>query len=262
MSVPDPATTPWVPLWDTGAGGAPKPAAIPGEIKLWGGNALPNLSKYGKWVWADGTAYSAVTYPDAAANIATEWKTAYGQADPGAGMFRVPDLRGLTPVGLDQMPGGTRANRITRAVAIIVASKTGEETHIVSVAEMPSHSHVVNSHSHTGNTGTVSADHAHYTSGQTAGRSAAHNHDTIGTVVGAPGGNYGSTAYGHLDERGTGGENVDHSHAFAAWSGGISANHTHAVSAEAPGTNAQGSGTAHETMQPSVFVPYIVALDS
>jgi microcystin-dependent protein len=268
MSVPNPATTPWVPLWDTGAGGTPQAISIPGEIKLWGGKVVPDFDKYGRWVWADGTAYSETTYPLAAANIAPEWKTAHGQADPGSGMFRVPDLRGLTPVGLDQMPGGSRANRITRSVAIIVASKTGEELHVVSTAEMPSHSHVVAAHSHGGITGYVSADHAHYTSGQTGGRSAQHTHGAFfyqnpgggPSNANLPSPNLGSTYQGQADA--VYGESQDHTHAFSAWSGGISANHYHAINAEAPGTDAQGSGGAHETMQPSVFVPYIVALDS
>jgi microcystin-dependent protein len=240
MSVPNPATTPWVPLWDTGAGGAPASPLIPGEIKLWGGKVLPELASYGKWVWADGTAYSAATYPKAAANIAPEWKTAHGQTDPGAGMFRVPDMRGLTPVGLDQMPGGARANRVTRAVAIIVAAKTGEETHIVSVAEMPSHAHG-------GNTGYQSHDHAHYTG--------SHNHGY--TTHGGSQQQVHTLSIADQNAGGWGlgpGSGAIHA-ADAGWSGGVNTNHYH-------GVNAEGSGAAHETMQPSVFVPYIVALDS
>jgi microcystin-dependent protein len=46
-------------------------SSIPGEIKLWPGGALPDLAQYGKWVWADGAVYVAATYPKAAANIAS-----------------------------------------------------------------------------------------------------------------------------------------------------------------------------------------------
>jgi microcystin-dependent protein len=235
MSIPNPATTPWVPLWDTGAGGAAKSPLIPGEIKLWSGKVLPLLADYGLWVWADGTDYLAATYPKAAANIAPEWKTAHGLADPGAGRFRVPDLRGLTPVGLDQMPGGIRANRITRSVAITVAAKTGEETHVVTLAESPAHSHVVNSHSHGG------GYHDH------GGGWHGHGHD--------------------LQSRGGAAQNPGYGYGEAAWTGNLSPNWAgitaqSVIGAEAPGTNNAGGGGAHETMQPSVFVPYIVALDS
>jgi microcystin-dependent protein len=119
----------------------PAGGLIPGEIKLWPGTTLPNPAQFGKWVWADGAVYLVATYPLAAANIAAAWRTAHGQSDPGASNFRVPDLRGLTPTGLDQMPGGARANRVTRSVAITIAGKTGEEIHTITVAEMPSHGH-------------------------------------------------------------------------------------------------------------------------
>lgn len=234
MSVPNPATTPWVPLWDTGAGGAAKSPSIPGEVKLWSGIILPLLADYGLWVWADGTAYSAATYPKANQHIAPEWKTHDGKPDPGAGMFRVPDLRGLTPVGLDQMPGGARANRITRSVAIVIAAKTGKETHVISLAESPSHSHVVASHSHGGGY----HDHG----------GGYHNHGTNANALG--GGDNWGWGYGSGETTAA----VHHN-----W-GNITAQSV--IGAEAPGTDSRGSDGAHETMQPSVFVPYIVALDS
>jgi microcystin-dependent protein len=124
-------------------------ASIPGEIKAWPSGTLPNQSSYGKWVWADGAVYSSATYPIAAGHIHINWRTAHGLSDPGAGNFRVPDLRGLTIAGLDQMPGGLRANRMTRSVAITIAAKTGEETHIVTVNEMPAHGHTVTDPGHT-----------------------------------------------------------------------------------------------------------------
>jgi microcystin-dependent protein len=122
--------------------------SIPGEIKAWPNTVLPVQATYGKWVWADGGIYSAATYPIAASHIHANWKTAYGQSDPGAGNFRVPDLRGLTLAGLDAMPGGSRANRMTRSVAIVIANKSGEETHVVTVGEMPAHGHTVNDPGH------------------------------------------------------------------------------------------------------------------
>ena len=139
-----------LPPGPTGPQGPAGVASIPGEIKAWPSGTLPNQGLYGKWVWADGAVYSSATYPIAAGHIHVNWRTAHGLSDPGAGNFRVPDLRGLTIAGLDQMPGGLRANRMTRSVAIIIAAKTGEETHIVTVNEMPAHGHTGNvaPHSH------------------------------------------------------------------------------------------------------------------
>jgi microcystin-dependent protein len=170
-------------------------SAIPGEVKLWPGSTLPLPADFGKWVWADGLVYTVATYPKAAANIAAEWRTFAGASDPGVLNFRVPDLRGLVPAGLDKMPGGARANRLTRAVSIILAGRTGEEIHTITIPEMPSHYHVDNS------------------------------------VIPASGGGGGS--------------------ALSDGIGGPGGNNTSAV----------GGGQAHENMQPTVFVPYIVKLD-
>jgi microcystin-dependent protein len=132
-----------LPAGPTGPQGPSGVSSIPGEIKAWPGTTLPVQGTYGKWVWADGAVYSSATYPIASGHIHPNWKTAYGQSDPGAGNFRVPDLRGLVLAGLDAMPGGTRANRMTRAVAITIANKTGEETHIITVNEMANHAHIM-----------------------------------------------------------------------------------------------------------------------
>jgi microcystin-dependent protein len=270
MSVPDPANTAWVPLWDTGATGGSAFGSIPGEIKMWSGTVLPDPAKYGKWVWADGTAYDAATYPEASANIAAAWKTAHGAADPGAGKFRAPDLRGVQPHGLDAMPGGTRANRTTRTIAATMAGRTGEEYHALTLAEMASHSHA-------GATGTVSADHSHAIT--TGGASAGHVHylgpdnGSFGgwTASGAVrGGDRGSGAYSpvvamglnynYMEQTAIGGTLVNYSsgahqdHSHSGQTGGISTNHTHAITAE-------GGGGAHENLPPTIFVPYIVRLD-
>lgn len=126
------------PVGATGPKGDPGAAgtnAIPGEVKLWSGATLPNQTKYGKWVWADGAVYPVATYPEAAGAIGSQWRTFAGASDPGAGNFRVPDLRGLVPAGMDAMPGGARANRMTRAVAATLAAKAGEEMHLLTSAE-------------------------------------------------------------------------------------------------------------------------------
>src|SRR5262249_94967 len=128
----------------TGPQGATGPTGpigfIPGHIMLWPGTVLPAQATYGHWVWCNGATYSKATYPIASSHIASGWDTAMGQAAPPAGQFRVPDMRGLVPAGMDAMPvGAARASRVTRAAALIIATKTGEETHTIAVTEMPSH---------------------------------------------------------------------------------------------------------------------------
>lgn len=195
----------------------PAGGLIPGELRMWPGTVLPTQAQFGKWVWADGAVYAVATYPKAAANIASQWRTFGGASDPGAPNFRVPDMRGLTPVGLDQMPGGARANRMTRSVAITIAGRTGEETHIVTVAEMPAHGHSLNDpgHLHAGVFGN--------------GESIGGQYPNIGGLSPSNDDDY---HYRNTTSSGT----------------GISI------------ANAGGNG-AHENVQPSVFIPYIVKLD-
>jgi microcystin-dependent protein len=201
------------PSGPAGPAGPSGVSSIPGEIKLWPGGVLPVQATYGKWDWCDGGVLAAATYPIAAGHIDPAWKTFGGASDPGAGNFRKPDLRGLVPAGLDQMPGGARANRMTRAVAITLAGKTGEETHIVTVAEMPAHGHTLNDPGH--------KHPIRYDRGSGAYQ---------GAVAGL---NYNA------------GDQMDVE--FTATTG-ITINNN-------------GGGGAHENVQPTVFVPYIVRLD-
>jgi microcystin-dependent protein len=234
-------------LGPPGPTGAPGPSSgIPGEVRLWSGSALPDLAKNGKWVWADGAVYPVAATPLAAANIATQWRTFGGASDPGVSNFRVPDIRGLAPVGMDAMPGGARANRMTRAVAITIAARTGEETHIVSISEIPVHAHgpgnlTVASHAHGGGY----HDHG---GGQ-------HRHAMANFQYAAAGSdpNYDNARTGANQQT------------LTDWSGAFITPQS-VIAAEAPAVNAgattnNGGGGAHENVQPSVFVPYIVCLN-
>lgn len=212
-----PVLGPAGPVGPMGPGGG----SMPGEVRLWSGSTLPLKASYGTWVWADGAVYVVAEHPNAAANIGPEWRVFAGATDPGAPNFRVPDLRGLVPAGLDQMPGGVRANRMTRTVAITIAAKTGEETHKITVPELAVHGH--------GNTGGV-GDHTHgYT--EASDQQVWVQQGTAGSLISVT--------------------DVVVTNARQTAAGG---GHSHS-------TGNAGSGTAHENVQPTVFVPYIVCLD-
>jgi microcystin-dependent protein len=69
--------------------------------------------------------------------------TTYGAGD-GSTTFNIPDLRGRTVIGLDNM-GGTNAGVITGGWGSTLGGKYGEEKHTLTIAEMPSHTHTMSS---------------------------------------------------------------------------------------------------------------------
>jgi len=227
-----------------GPAGPPGPqgsSAIPGEIKMWPNSVLPDPATFGTWAWANGDAFDVATYPVAAANISSLWKTAHGQADPGAGKFRVPDLRGMVPACLDALPvGAARANRTVRTAAITMAQKTGEESHRLVVSELAAHNHG----------GSVSVSGSISGSTSTDG---AHTHNF--------------TPYAPVGSNDTRNLRIDGSSAYNIITSGVSiptsGGHSHNVGGSFSGSGGiatQGGDGAHETMQPTVHVPYIVFL--
>jgi microcystin-dependent protein len=97
-----------------------------GTISAFGGEQAPS-----GWLLCDGTAVSRTTYAPLFAALATKW----GAGD-GSATFNLPDLRGRVPIGAGHASGLT-----DRAIGELL----GEETHVLTVAEMPSHSHSVTS---------------------------------------------------------------------------------------------------------------------
>jgi microcystin-dependent protein len=156
----------------------------------------------------------------------------------------VPDLQTRVPVGKN-----------TSGTFGTLGAVGGAEQVALTQANIPSHTH-------SGNTGTVSADHTH--SGGTGGVSANHTHN-IGNrpVVSSatngpffeswPGGS--GTARTHT----SGGHSADHSHSFTT--GGISANHIHGFTTDGgAGLSGSSLGSAHNNLQPYIVINYIIKL--
>lgn len=91
------------------------------------------------WLACSGAAVSRATYAALFAAIGTT----YGAGD-GATTFNLPDLRGRTVFGKDDM-GGTAANRLTSGGSGVAGATLGAvgggETVTLVTAEMPVHNH-------------------------------------------------------------------------------------------------------------------------
>lgn len=115
------------------AAGAIPDSTASGTVVPWGGSSAPT-----GWLDCDGSAVSRSTYAD----LFTAIGTTYGSGD-GSSTFNVPDIRGRTVCGKDNM-GGTAANRLTSGSTIdgtTLGTAGGSQTHTLSTSEMPAHRH-------------------------------------------------------------------------------------------------------------------------
>lgn len=104
----------------------------PGAMVDFGGTAAPT-----GYLGCDGTAVSRTTYAALFSAIGTTW----GVGD-GSTTFNVPDFRRRTAVG----SGGTGTGTLGNAVG----NTGGEETHVLTVPEIPGHTHTTPTANSTG----------------------------------------------------------------------------------------------------------------
>ncbi len=97
---------------------------LPGVVKLWAGPTAPS-----GYVFMDGSAYSRAEFSllfEALGGESSVWGL------PDAEHFNVPDVRGRAPIGV-----GSGTSLTTRDLGDVF----GVETHTLTVAQMPSHTH-------------------------------------------------------------------------------------------------------------------------
>ena len=241
------------------------PGSVPiGVVMMWTTNSIPT-----GWVLCDGRSLSKTTFAGLFAVIG-------GIYGSGSSTFNVPNLCSRSIVG-----AGQGVNLTNRGIATI----GGAETHTLSVAEMPSHGHILTvnangSHTHgqSGSTG-AGGDHSHTTAvggnhshtGGTGGASA--NYYSGGNLSRAP--RYRPDILGDDERAGyvncienfssgnhTHGLNIngagDHGHSISQHTGhqhtiDTTPNHIHTGTADN-----SGGGTSHNNMQPFFVLQFIM----
>lgn len=108
------------------------------------------------WLLCYGQAVSRTTYADLYAICGTT----YGAGD-GSTTFNVPDLRGRVAAGQDDM-GGSSANRLTNQTGGLngdgLGNTGGSETHTLTTAQMPAHTHDAGTYNFALQTGTQASN--------------------------------------------------------------------------------------------------------
>jgi microcystin-dependent protein len=174
------------------------------------------------WLLCDGSVYSQASYADLFAVVGATYAT----GGEGGGNFRLPDLRGRVPVGAGT---GTAATSTLKTLG----DRSGAETVTLATTNLPSHTHGM-SHDHTASTASAGT----------------HNH--------AP--PAGATHYVYSGFNSNAGLSFSSGGILGGTTGDAGA-HTHSVTVATSAktvTDAAGSGTAHENMQPYLVVNYII----
>ncbi len=213
---------------ETGAALTGVPVVPTGMVAPFAGPAAPE-----GWLPCDGREVSRTGYAALFAAIGT----AYGAGD-GVDTFALPDLRGRTVAGLDDM-GGTAAGRLTGRSGGVdgaaLGASGGAETHTLAEAEIAEHDHGPGSFE-----GEASG---------TTDSGGAHTHN-LSRRAGSGTGN--ASSY-RLTGSGSGGSARD-----ATLSAGA---HTHDFSADVTLTGRSGTaggGEPHNNVQPTIVLNYIV----
>lgn len=201
-----------------------------GTVWAFAGSSLPS-----GWLWCDGKLY------DGTVGTYTALWNALGTTFGGTAQssFAVPDLRGRAPVGADSLGTNGAAGRLTSNGAR--GNSGGAETHTLTTAQLPVHSHSISDPGHSHSAGT--------------GGAGSHAHGLSGTF-GFAGAVFGGGSWGVFT-----GTQANMLHVSATDAVG---NHTHTVTVNSAGTGISvgnaGSGSSHNNMQPYQVFNYIIKL--
>lgn len=189
-----------------------------GCIMMAGGTTIP----YG-WLKCQGQAVSRTIYAALFAAIGTT----HGVGD-GSTTFNLPNIQGRVPLGANGSDVDFNA----------IGKTGGEKTHVLSIAETPSHAHT-DAHTHT----TPATD--------TGGQSANHHHSLpIANTQQSTSVSTGPNGYTVTTAPGTSGWNdASHTHALPAMT-------TNSQSSSSTGSI--GSDGAHNNLQPYICFDYII----
>lgn len=225
----------WINLTSGGTGGVPS-----GTIMAFAGTTAPS-----GWLLCDGSAVSRSSY----SNLFTTISTSFGTGD-GSTTFNIPDLRGRTIFGLDNM-GGTTASRLTTTSGIsannTLGATGGNQTITLSTSNLPNHNHTFTGSSVT-----------------TSNNSHSHNYNDAyyaENFSGGVGGNarYGIGAASDYDNNfywRTSSNTHSQSPSNISTS---SETHNHTVTAAGSIGNT-GDGTAFSTLNPAIVLNYIIKI--
>ena len=240
-----------------------------GMITPYAGSTAP-----ANWQLCYGQAISRTTYASLFAIISTT----YGAGD-GTTTFNLPDLRGRTVAGLDNM-GGSDAGRLSTANTL--GTTTGTETVTLTAAQsgVPAHSHANTVTNNAVTTGAGSAhQHANTASfnGSFTGNASSHGHTIRNPSTGNQILYMGNGASGYADQWGQGGQAglgsgtpIDSTSITptGSVSGSVTMSnanesaHTHSVTSNVAITNvnntAADAASAHSNMQPTMTINYII----
>ena len=100
--------------------------STPGIVQMFAGSSAPH-----GFLLCDGSSYNTTDYP----NLFNVIGYTYG-GDGEAGTFQVPNMKGRVPVGLDASQGYSNA----------LGVQGGEQTHTLTINEMPAHSHTIHAY--------------------------------------------------------------------------------------------------------------------
>jgi microcystin-dependent protein len=210
-------------------------SAPAGTINSFAGTTAPS-----GWLLCAGQTVSRSTY----ANLFAVVGTTYGAGD-GSTTFALPDLRGRTVAGKDDM-GGSTASRLTAGGSGItgttLGANGGTETHTLTTAQMPSHTHTQDSHNHTQNAhnhGITDPGHSHLFTPKWQGFSGT----TVNLDINGYANDYGLNGF------------------IGSNTTGISINNATPTNNATTATNQNtGGGGAHQNTQPTIVLNYIIKI--